>query len=141
MVRHFQVTFDAADPHGLCRWWADLLGYEVEDKHDMIVGLIEAGAVPEAITIEVDGRRRFADLIGASDPEGTGPRLLFQRVPEPKSAKNRVHLDVPVGDPAGLDAARDDAVAKGATFVDFHEYPGLRWAVMRDPEGNEFCLT
>ncbi len=63
----------------------------------------------------------------------------FQRVPEPKIAKNRVHLDVPINGEV-LDTAVAQLVDRGAQFVEFGEHPGHRWAVMRDPEGNEFCL-
>jgi glyoxalase superfamily protein len=134
-----QVTFDAADPHRLAAWWADLLGYAVEDNHEVVSGLLESGVVTDADVVEIDGRRFFADAAAATDPDGEGPRLLFQRVPEGKTAKNRVHLDVPLGQ-----AHLDDEVRRleglGATFREFGSHPGHRWAVMQDPEGNEFCL-
>jgi hypothetical protein len=81
----------------------------------------------------------FADAVAALDPEHKGPRFFFQRVPEPKVAKNRMHLDVPAGEDA-LDDAVSRLVERGATFVEFGAYAGHRWAVMRDPEGNEFCV-
>jgi len=85
------------------------------------------------------------------DPDGVGPRLLFQKVPEGKTAKNRVHLDVNVG--AGLERAdrpercrarAAELVELGATELRVFEGeegpgPGF-WIVMADPEGNEFCL-
>lgn len=139
MSKRVQVTFDAADPHALAAWWAVLLGYEVEDSHDFITGLIESGMVTESDCIRIDGRLRFADAVAASDPDGAGPRLYFQRVPEPKAAKNRVHLDVPSGaDDLEGEAAR--LVATGATIIDYGTQGDHRWAVMQDPEGNEFCL-
>ena len=70
---------------------------------------------------------------------GRGPRLYFQRVPEPKSAKNRVHLDVQLDD--DLDEQVERLRGTGAGFVRFDSQPGHRWAVMPDPEGNEFCVT
>jgi hypothetical protein len=139
MSKRVQVTFDAADPHALGAWWAELLGYEVEDGHDFITGLIDAGLVTESDVVRIDGRLRFADAVAASDPGGTGPRLYFQRVPEGKAAKNRVHLDVPAA-PEDLDAAVDRLVSTGATLVDHGTQGDHRWAVMQDPEGNEFCL-
>ncbi|HXW43288.1 MAG TPA: VOC family protein [Streptosporangiaceae bacterium] len=89
--------------------------------------------------ISIGGRLFLADVVAARDPEGRGPRLFFQRVPEPKTAKNRVHLDLPV-DAGQLDSEVDRLCAAGATLAWWNSYPGHRAAVMRDPEGNEFCL-
>jgi hypothetical protein len=134
-----QVTFDAADPHRLARWWAELLGYEIEDSHDLVGRLLADAAVTEDEVVRIDDRLFLADAVAASDPAGSGPRLFFQRVPEPKTAKNRVHLDVPVR--AGqLDAEVERVVAAGASLTGYNTYPGHRAAVLRDPEGNEFCL-
>lgn len=140
LTRGIQVTFDASDPHALAAWWSDLLGYKVEDGHEVIEGLLADGVVTEEDVVEVGGRLCFSDAAAASDPKGNGPRLYFQRVPEEKVAKNRVHLDVPVE----ADAL-DDEVARvcslGATFVCYGQHSEFqRWAVLRDPEGNEFCL-
>jgi hypothetical protein len=84
------------------------------------------------------------------DPDGTGPRLFFQRVPEPKMAKNRVHLDVRVAPGlegeqrmAALEAECERLVALGATRRQRHEPApptSAGFLVMIDPEGNEFCL-
>ncbi len=134
-----QVTFDAAEPHALATWWADLLGYELEHNDDMITGLLDQGIVGENDVVRHDGHLHFADAIAIGDPDAVGPRLLFQRVPEAKTAKNRVHLDVPVeADRLESEVAR--LVAAGASHVSYGEHPGHRWAVMQDPEGNEFCL-
>jgi hypothetical protein len=137
--KRVQVTFDAADPHSLAAWWATVLGYNVEDGHDFIAGLLEAGTVSESDVVRVGGRLFFADAVAASDPEGLGPRLYFQRVPEPKAGKNRLHLDVPVT-PENLEREVDHLARTGATLVEYRSHPGHRWAVMQDPEGNEFCL-
>ena len=69
-----------------------------------------------------------------------GPyKVSVERVPEPKTAKNRVHLDLPVaGD--DLEGTVERLTGRGATFVDYGSHPGARWAVMQDPEGNEFCV-
>jgi catechol 2,3-dioxygenase-like lactoylglutathione lyase family enzyme len=139
MGRGIQVTFDAADPHALARWWAGLLGYQVQDTHDFVTKLLGDGVITEADVVEIDGRKAFADATAANDPTGTGPRLYFQRVPEPKTAKNRVHLDIPV-DQEHLDAEVERVQAIGATLVGLNSLGGHRFAVMRDPEGNEFCL-
>lgn len=139
MARPIQVTFDTAAPYAQATWWAELLGYVVEDHHDGIAKMLEQGVVTDDQVMTVDGRLHFADLVGASDPEGSGPRLLFQRVPEGKTAKNRVHLDVRIGD-ADLEEEAARVAATGATLVEFREMGPQRWAVMLDPEGNEFCL-
>jgi hypothetical protein len=139
MVRTVQVTFDATDPHELAQWWAELLGYVVEDFHDAVSGLLADGVVGEADVLRRQDRLAFADGAAARDPTGKGPRLYFQRVPEAKLAKNRVHLDIPIeGDDLEAEVAR--VRTAGATLMGFDRQPGHRWAVMRDPEGNEFCL-
>ena len=84
-----------------------------------------------------------------SDPDGQGPRIFFQRVPEPKERKNRVHLDVNAGGGRGtpederraaVDGAVERAIGLGATKVRYVEERGERHYVMQDTEGNEFCL-
>ena len=83
------------------------------------------------------------------DPEGKGPRLYFQRVPEGKVVKNRVHLDLNVGGgretpmdkrKLRVDAEAERLAGEGATKVRPMEQRGEYWVVMQDPEGNEFCL-
>jgi hypothetical protein len=140
MARSFQVTFDASDPHLLCAWWASVLGYEVEDHAEQIRELLASGVLDASAVVDVGGRAAFADADACRDPAEIGARLLFQRVPEPKSAKNRVHLDLHVGKD-GLDAEAERLVAAGATFVEARSHPGDRWIVLNDPEGNEFCLV
>lgn len=102
-----QIAIDSADPHRLNRFWAAALGYEVEDHHDMIGQIVATGAASlEEDTIEIDGRRAWKTAAACSDPARRGPRLLFQRVPEPKSVKDRIHLDLHF-------APGDDAGARG----------------------------
>jgi hypothetical protein len=87
----------------------------------------------------VDGRSAFRDVAACRDPTGVEPRLFFQRVPEAKIAKNRVHLDVHVGaDQKATDVER--LVGLGAQLVETHSDRGPLTYVLRDPEGNEFCL-
>jgi catechol 2,3-dioxygenase-like lactoylglutathione lyase family enzyme len=142
-VRQVQVTFDCADPGALAAFWAAALGYELDAPPAGFATWDEAldawGVPPE----------RRNDRSAVSDPSGTGPRLFFQKVPEPKAAKNRVHLDVRAapglaGDArlAALEAECERLVAVGAERVHRHEPDagGNGHIVMRDPEGNEFCL-
>ena len=152
MSRDFQVTFDAADPIALSRFWAEVLHYVLqpppgreigpdEDPIEAWMEVLEAAGVPE------DQRDAASAII---DPEGTRPRVFFQKVPEPKTAKNRVHLDVRAapgleGDErmAVLESECDRLVALGATRVQRSEpAPPMSagFIVMQDPEGNEFCL-
>jgi hypothetical protein len=139
MARRVQVTFDATDPHELARWWAALLGYQIVDVHDLVTRLLANGDVGDAEVVRIAGRLFLAGAVAATDPDGSGPRLFFQRVPEPKTAKNRVHLDLPVAE-GELDAEVERLCASRATLTGYNTYPGHRSATMRDPEGNEFCL-
>jgi hypothetical protein len=152
MPREFQVTFDAADPIALSRFWAEALDYVIqppphraleagEDPFAAWEEFLEQAGVPEA---ERD------DASAVVDPDGDGPRVYFQKVPEPKTAKNRVHLDLRVaagleGDErmAALEAECARLVDLGARRVARHEpAPPMSagFIVMADPEGNEFCL-
>jgi hypothetical protein len=152
MSRTVQVTFDAHDPAALSAFWAQALGYAFppppgrelgpdDDPQEAWDRFLEEVGVPL-------GQRNDASAL--EDPDGVGPRLFFQRVPEDKVAKNRLHLDLRAapgltGDErmAALEAECDRLVALGATRVRRYEpAPPLAGGhlVMQDPEGNEFCL-
>ncbi len=135
-----QVVVDCADPHALVRFWADAFGFEVEDHHDRVIGLLEAGLVQPSDTVDIDGRKAFAEAAACRDPSGRLPRVLFQRVPEPKTVKDRIHLDmhVPVGD---LAATTERVLALGATKLWDGQQGPQTWVTYADPEGNEFCLA
>ena len=143
-----QVVFDAADPHAIAAFWAEALHYEHEEIGDFVQGLLDAGAVPEELTTLVDGKRRWKELATLRHPDdgideggvGTGRRLLFQAVPEPKTVKNRVHLDLLVG-PEEVDAEVERLVALGATVQHEHDGPDGRWILLADPEGNELDVS
>src|SRR5436190_23169266 len=92
-----QVVIDCAEPHELVRFWAAALGTDVEDNSQLVEQLLAAGHVTEAETTMVDGRRQFADVAACRGPDGRLPRVFLQRVPEAKTVKNRVHLDLQVG--------------------------------------------
>lgn len=140
MATPMQVVIDAADPHAQVRFWAQALHYEVEDHVPIVAQLLSAGLVQDEETIEVDGHRVFRDLAACSDPAGVGPRVLIQRVPEPKSVKNRVHLDLHVG-PDQAPAEVERLIALGAAIAWVTEDRGPTTTTMRDPEGNEFCVS
>lgn len=143
-----QVVIDAADPHALAAFWAEALHYEHEDIGAFVQGLLDAGHVPDELTTEVDGQRRWKELATLRHPDdgvdergaGTGRRLLFQAVPEPKTVKNRLHLDLLVG-PQAVDAEVERLTALGATTVHEHDGPDGRWILLTDPEGNEFDVS
>jgi hypothetical protein len=138
-----QVTFDAADPPALAAFWGETIGYQEEDPPE---GFDSWEAWAEANDLPREERDNYASRV---DPDGVGPRLFFQRVPEPKTAKNRVHLDLSVSGGPGtpmeerrekVAAAVERAVAAGATRVKAYDEAGQHWVVLQDPEGNEFCL-
>lgn len=143
MAIKVQVTFDAADPPALAAFWGELLGYVEQDPPGGFDSW-EAWAVANDLP-----RERWDDYAARVDPDGAGPRLYFQRVPEPKTAKNRVHLDLAVSGGRGtpveerrrqVAAAVERAVAAGATKVREVDEGDEFWVVLQDPEGNEFCL-
>jgi len=152
MSREIQVAFDAHDPRALSTFWRDVLGY----VHPGPPGVeVPAGTEPLAAWDDFlerigvpEEKRNMASAI--EDPDGEGPRLFFQQVPEGKTAKNRVHLDVRAAPGlqgeermAALEAEHDRLVALGAKRVRRYEpAPPLSAGniVMTDPEGNEFCL-
>jgi hypothetical protein len=141
MAIGFQVALDAADPHTLCSFWAEALHYEVEPTDEAFIrDMVAKGFATDADTLVVNGELRWADATACADPAGTGPRLYFQRVPEPKSAKNRVHLDLRFGaDNRVAEVARLESL--GAKRL-YEESQGPHtWTTMADPEGNEFCVT
>ena len=143
-----QIVVDCAEPHRLAAFWAEALRYRHEEIDGFVGGLLDAGHVPAEVTTRVDGKLRWKDLATLRHPDdgadergaGTGRRLLFQAVPEPKSTKNRVHLDLLVG-PGNVDAEVERLVVLGATVVGVHDDPQGRWILMADPEGNEFDVT
>src|SRR4051812_35025653 len=88
MTRDVQVTFDCADPAAMATFWAEALGYRLQDPPEGFASWLEA---LEAMGIPPE---RHNDASAVVDPEGARPRLFFQQVPEGKRAKNRMHLDV-----------------------------------------------
>jgi catechol 2,3-dioxygenase-like lactoylglutathione lyase family enzyme len=134
-----QVTFDCADPHAQARFWAEVFGAVVEDHSALVDRLVAEGQMPADDRVTVDGRSAFRDVAACRDAAGVEPRLFFQRVPEGKVAKNRVHLDVHV-DPDEKAAEVQRLVGLGAQLIGEHSDRGPLTYVLRDPEGNEFCL-
>jgi catechol 2,3-dioxygenase-like lactoylglutathione lyase family enzyme len=146
MATPIQVTIDCADPGRLARFWAEALGYRLEEPPDGFATWqdywVSRGLAPEEVEDGYDS---------VVDPDGVGPRIWFQPVPEPKVVKNRVHLDLGVGGGrqvplatrrARVDAEAERLTAAGATRLRVLEGEAIGHyaVVMADPEGNEFCL-
>jgi Glyoxalase-like domain len=145
MARAFQVTMDCTDPATVGEFWAEVLGYVVDpppEGFNSWAEALKAFGVPE---------ERWSSAYAIVDPAGAGSRMFFQRVPEGKQVKNRVHLDVRISD-RGRPAEENEAAilaeaerleAIGARRQDWVEDEDFRsrWLVMHDVEGNEFCLT
>jgi len=117
---HVELTLDVNDPERMIDFWSAVLGYIVEDEDHF--------DAPD---------RAYWSLV---DPAGRGPRLVIQRVPEPVTAKTRVHIDVHVPD---IESATETAVAQGATRIDAEPIAevGAAWIRLTDPEGNVFCFV
>ncbi|MER5757125.1 VOC family protein [Streptomyces sp. NPDC002088] len=141
-IKQIQVTFDCAEPERVARFWSEVLGYVVPPPPE---GFATWDDFDRAMPPEHQGPA-FASC---TDPSGAGPRLFFQRVPESKVVKNRVHLDVRVGTGlvgeerlAALEAECTRLVALGAVRVRLLLADGVNESclLMQDIEGNEFCL-
>jgi hypothetical protein len=112
-ARFTELIVDATDPPALSRWWADVLGWRVTDEDDGVVEI--------------------------ADPGGALPTIVFVPVPEAKTGKNRLHIDVsPVG--CDQDEELKRLLSLGATPTDVGQGDDVTWVVLADPEGNELCL-
>jgi hypothetical protein len=138
-----QVVVDARDPAALAGFWAEALGYQLEPPPP---GFADWEEFLRSVGVPEEDWARYAAVV---DPDGKGPRVFFQKVPEGKVLKNRVHLDLSVSGGRGASPAeRRDRIAAaaarleglGATVLGPVQEPGSYWMVMQDPEGNEFCL-
>ena len=135
-VRQFQVTFDGAEPERVARFWCEVLGYVVPPPP---TGFATWDEFDRALPAEQQG-----SAFACVDPSGVGPRLFFQRVPEGKVVKNRVHIDVFPDTSMEIEVQR--LIDAGASVVEERQDPlegyidPCVWTVMLDPEGNEFCV-
>src|SRR3954463_5960777 len=106
------LVLDCRDPEALAEFWSEALGYTT-----------------------LGGAGNYVMLV---DGDGAGPKLLLQRVPEPKAGKNRMHLDMETPD-VGAEVERLEKLGASKTGETCSEH-GMRWTVMAAPEGNEFCV-
>jgi hypothetical protein len=143
MYTKIQITFDAAEPEKLAEFWGLALGYVAEPPPEGFASWADfasSAGIPEDQWDEVSSR---------VDPAGEGPRLYFQRVPEGKTAKNRVHLDVRVAGREVRGEKRRQLVSEhverlveaGATLAWRTDNVRGSSVTLYDPEGNEFCVT
>ncbi|MEU8628010.1 VOC family protein [Streptomyces sp. NPDC048669] len=140
-IKQVQVTFDCAEPERVARFWCEVLGYVVPSPP-------QGFATWDDFDRSLPPERQGAAFV-CHDPSGVGPRLFFQRVPEGKAVKNRVHLDVRVATGlvgeervAALEAECARLLAFGAVRVQLLRADGYDESclAMQDIEGNEFCL-
>ena len=108
------ITFDCADPRRLAEFWAAVTGFQVQSES-----------------------KSAGNKAGIKSDIPEFPRLLFIRVPEGKTVKNRIHLDLQADD---MEAEVARLAELGASVVEGHKRPDHTWTVLRDPEGNEFCV-
>jgi glyoxalase superfamily protein len=143
MAYEFQVTVDSGDPHGLADWWAETLGWQVEPQDEAFIRrMISAGHAADSDTRLHNGALVWKEGAAIRHPEGTerAPRVLFQLVPEGKTVKNRVHLDVRIG-ADDVERAVAGLTARGAKFLHTGQQGPHSWVTLADPEGNEFCVS
>ena len=141
MTFTFQVTIDSTAPHPLADWWADALGWQREPSDEAFIrSMVDQGHARESDTMRHGGELVWVEGSAIRHPTGGAPRVLFQLVPEPKTVKNRVHLDVRVGE-AQVDAEVERLVARGAAVLHEGRQGPHRWVTIADPEGNELCIT
>jgi hypothetical protein len=140
-IKQVQITFDCASPTRVARFWCEVLGYVLPPPP-------EGFATWDAYELSLPPEKRDAGAV-CQDPSGVGPRMYFQRVPEGKVVKNRVHLDVRVGTGlvgeerlAALEAECARLLPLGAVRLQLllADEENESCLVMQDIEGNEFCL-
>ena len=143
MAYEFQVTVDCADPHALADWWAETLGWQVEPQDEAFIRrMISAGYAADGDTKLHNGMLVWKEGAAIRHPEGVqrAPRVLFQLVPEAKTIKNRLHLDVRIGTD-DVDSAVAGLVVRGAKVLHSGQQGPHSWVTLADPEGNEFCAS
>ena len=141
MAYYFQVTIDSAAPHPLADWWAEALGWEREPSDEAFIQrMVDEGHAQQSDTMRYNGELVWAEGAAIRHPAGDAPRMLFQLVPEPKTVKNRVHLDVRVG-AENIEAEVARLTARGATVLHHGRQGPHSWVTIADPEGNELCVS
>ena len=141
MAYDVQIAVDSARPHELADWWAEALGWHVEPQDEAFIRrMVDEGHAAEEHTVRHRGELRWKSATAIRSPDPGRPRILFQAVPEPKTVKNRLHLDLHVG--ADLrETEVERLVGMGATELWRASQGPQGWVTLADPEGNEFCVA
>lgn len=143
MAYDLQIVIDSGDPHALADWWADALGGDVEPRDPAFIrSMVAAGYATEDQTSTHRGLLVWISGAAIRHPEGLqrAPRILFQQVPETKTVKNRVHLDLRIGTD-DVQQSVDRLTARGATFLHAGQQGPHTWLTIAGPEGNELCVS
>jgi predicted enzyme related to lactoylglutathione lyase len=130
MSAKVQIVIDCADPSKLIGFWASALGYEIQ---------FPTGSQEERQLLAAHPALE-GSAAAALDPDGIRPRLFLQRVPEPKTVKNRMHIDLSVEN-RDAEVERLEGLGGRILYPEMAGELGERWTVMADPEGNEFCVS
>jgi catechol 2,3-dioxygenase-like lactoylglutathione lyase family enzyme len=125
-LRWYSTVINCRDPRALAHWWAETLGWQLVHEADD-----ECVAVPAHLDIEDLRHVPWAEM---------PPGLVFVPVPEDKAGLNRLHLDLACHVDDDRDALIAGLVERGATYADVGQGDDVTWTVLRDPEGNEFCV-
>jgi Glyoxalase-like domain len=146
---HHQLVVYAADPHRLARFWAEAMGYVLEDNTPLIEGALAAGAAREADTTVIDGRRFWKEAVAIGHPDDPvddatgiihGRRILFETQETKKVDENRLHIDINAGRER-LAEETERLQGLGATLLyERRDPPRGYFNRLADPEGNEFCI-
>lgn len=145
MAYDFQVVIDCAEPHVLADWWADALDWQVEPTDEAFIrDMLAKGFAEDADTATYNGSLVWKSGAAISHPDGPQAgrrkRILFQEVPEEKTVKNRVHLDIWVGR-ENVEKEAERLRAAGGQFLHRGSQGPHHWITVADPEGNELCLS
>jgi hypothetical protein len=126
-LRWYSVVIDCHDIAAQSRWWADVLNWQIIYEADDEVVIVPTHITPETLR---------------STPwDQVGPGLVFVQVPEDKTVKNRLHMDLAPQLDDDQDAMVESLIARGATRADVgQDQDAVTWVVLADPEGNEFCV-
>ena len=146
---HHQLVVYASDPHRLARFWAEAMGYVLEDNTPLIEPLLANGVANESDTVVIDGRRFWSEAVAIGHPDDPvdertgiirGRRILFELQTTAKADENRLHLDLNVGTDH-LAEETERLKSLGARWIyDRNDPPRAVFVRMADPEGNEFCI-
>lgn len=145
MSYDIQICIDCAHVHAQADWWSETLGWPVEAlDQEAVDQLLASGAARPQDLIEHNGVRRWrtaAAILRPAEPGSPAPplRILFQQVPEAKTVKDRIHLDIRLGG-EDRDAVRSVLEDRGAVFLWEASEGPFTWYTLADPEGNEFCV-